>query len=127
MANTDDMTAPRLAMRRRRPASDLPVLSMPTLPFWWAQGGSRLQNVKPGRALLRGGGLEGRGCSGPATWRDRRTPNAEIGSIWRQRPEGASSASRTGGIRLSPEWPTYPGRNALAPAAISVSFSTGAR
>jgi hypothetical protein len=61
MANADDMTAPRLAMRRRRPAGDLPVLSMPTLPFWWVQGGSRVQNVEPRRALLRGGGLEGRG------------------------------------------------------------------
>jgi hypothetical protein len=102
MANADDMMAPRPAMRRRGPAGDLPVLSMPTLPFWWVQALER----RTGQALLRGGGLERRGMFWSATWRDRRTPNAEIGSIWRQRPEGASSASRTGRIRLSPQWPT---------------------
>jgi len=54
-------------------------------------------------------------------------PTGDIGSIWRQRPEAASTGLRTGRIGLTAEQPTYPGRNALAPAAISVSFSTGAR
>jgi hypothetical protein len=59
------MTAPQLAMRRRGPAGDLPVLSMPTLPFWWVQDGSR---VGPGFKTPNLGGpycevvvLEGRG------------------------------------------------------------------